>query len=251
MNIYKRLFFLIACIFFLTNAGATEANRKKRNDSLFVPHKNVLAIRIGAPVLDLITIAKSTNKSMGITYERVLLPKHSISAGVDYYYLFADYDKGYEQDFGPNNEIYEYAERYREYRQRIELKPGYRFYLNRKKIYPRGVFIGVTTLLGYENADIKYSYRDVSHNGSPGMDPRSVKYAFFNYGIGPDIGVQYFLGKRKRLMMSHKFSAYFCNSWAIPVKGLTAKRFMANLKYGDWVGDTWWTLGYTFGKAKN
>lgn len=240
---YKNIFFFVLifnCI--CTNAS----NAGKMNDSILLVHKNVFKIRLLFPIYDIIMIKQRNDKFIGFSYERVLKPKQSICVSFDY---MNNIDNGYSYSQGQD-----YQKSIDSYANEFKIKPEYRYYFNKKMTYPRGFHVGIVGCLGYAKGETQISYEYV---GSIGMGtvptyipPSNTAFSVWIFGLGPSVGVQYFLGKHKRVVMSNTLGFSYYRNKIIkeyPPLGESYRLYKLNR---NWAGDMSWTIGYTFGKTE-
>jgi hypothetical protein len=229
----KDLKTIFLCSALLLCCLSLSANNKKSNDSLFVPHKNIVKVRVIAGIYSLATIAVENSKLFGASYERVIKPKHTI--GVYFDYMNSKWSREY-----PSADGYYHITQHNKTVQ-FQIRPEYRYYFNRKNIYPRGIHIGLMGLLasGKENIDVLYITAVSSQDKTSNAVTRDLIC-----GIGPSAGIQYFLGKKKRFVINASVAMYYTR---------IVKRTKNGRKYPssffpapEWSGDAIGSLGYTF-----
>jgi hypothetical protein len=208
---------------------------KKGNDSLFVPHKNIIKMRTVYPILDLVMINEKNTKLVGISYERVIAKKRSIDVSADFgiQYTYTNGYGGYSKSTG------------------ISLYGEYRFYpFNRRKVFPSGFFISPSLALGaFSGWNEILSQSTFSSTTSKVLLHSTFKV--ITLGGGAILGWQYFIGKRKQFTLTQAFGLYVNKNYTISEN---PKLYTDNVRIypKNEVSVTGYSalyLGYSYGKS--
>lgn len=229
---------------------AANSNANKGSDSLFIPHKHIIKTRVLFPIIDLVFVAQSTNKLVGINYECIIKDRQSFCVSADYIYQ-AIYTLG-----GDGNHYNTFTD---SYSNGFMFHPEYRIYLNRKKTFPRGFHFGLTGSIGYANGETTLTTEDTNYmyyNGtqvSGGITSvRKSKFSVVIVGVGASIGIQYFIGKRKQFTMDNSIVVYGNKNSIINESNSLGDNYrMYPINSISPAFDVLWTLGYTFGKYES
>jgi hypothetical protein len=234
----------IALVFVTCIVCYSTAKDRTRNDSLFVPHGNVIKMRLLAPVLGLVAIkVEGVEKMFGFGYERVITKKMSFDLSLDIEKIHRNSFSGY----GNNGYSLEKS---------IIIDPEYRFYpFNKNKKFPQGFHIGPSLTFGILNFQYFYYQSTKDATGyewySKNIASKSELYKGVVMGTGGKFGWQYFIGKRKRFNLDISLGAFACKSiFLSPDQKYTFTGFQkeyADHGYFLKVVPSFY-LGYTFGK---
>jgi Outer membrane protein beta-barrel domain len=229
LNFCKNII-LIFCFLFFIHLNANAFENKKQNDSLFIPHKHVLKVRVLYPFYDLIFLNQATSKMIGFSYERIISKKRTfnLSLDIERKYLLTNNGAGLSQSNG------------------VSIYPEYRFYLfNKSNSSPKGFFLAPSLALGmYSGWNIQYLITNqttlVYHSN----------FKVITMGAGMALGCQYFLGKNKRLTMNHSLGVYANKNYTLYEDPISSEAFrMYPLKQISYTAYIASCLGYTFGKT--
>lgn len=137
------------------------------------------------------------------------------------------------------------------YSNEVNLVGDFKWYLNKKTFYPRGFFLGVSVISGFAIGEVlqSYKYEGLIYNGHiPYKEPVNSKFSVFILGLGPEIGYQYFLDKKKRLVMGHRLAVYYKKNFMNSESTIISDYYrLYKINENMWVPDLWWYFGFSFG----
>lgn len=224
---------IIICLISISKAS-------KGNDSLFVPHQHMVKWRILQPAVDVITAVFNKSIVLQVSYENSIKPKQSFCFDAGYIYRR---EKLYTDDLVSS------------YSNGVLFSPEYRFYLNRKKLFPRGFHFGVIGNFGFAFGETKIIVNGAQpYSFNTGWQQTPViksEFSIVTVGLGTKIGIQYFIGKRKQFTMDHSLVLMGTKNIRIQESKMLSEYYrMYPINNIYPYVDLMWTLGYSFGNYK-
>ena len=215
------------------------------SDSLFVPKKMVFSSRILAPVFNIATFKIKNSKILTFSAEYIYSKRITFNSSLN---LININSRIFSSTTGFSTTADAYSNE-------INFVGDFKWYLNKKKFYPRGFFLGVSLLGGFAVGEVQqtFQYEGIIYNGQiPYKEPVNSKFTVFIFGLAPVVGYQYFLDKKKRVVMGHRLGVYFKKNIMNSESTIISDYYrLYKINENTWAPDFWWYFGFTLGNRYN
>lgn len=212
------------------------------SDSTFVPKKIIFSSRIIAPLFNIATYKFKNSKAITLSAEYIYSKKITFTSSLNFINI--------------NNSFFTQGTLFStiadSYANEINVVGDFKWYLNKKAYYPRGLYFGLSFLGGFALGEVQQSYRyeGIVYNGQVQYKaPVNSEFSVFILGLGPVIGYQYFLDKKKRIVMGHRLAVYYKKNIMNSESTVISDYYrLYKINENMWVPDLWWYFGFSFGK---